>query len=655
MKEDKFPFPGIPTTSDGAGAVVWVETNISQGACAYPITSSTTMGQGFQAEVANGKRNLWGEKLFFFEPESEHSSASVCEGFAAAGGRITNFTSGQGLILMKEVLYTIAGKRLPVVFHIGARALTSHSLNVHAGHDDVMGVADCGWGIIFARNVQEVADLTLIAHRAAENSMTPFLMVQDGFLTTHTIENVLLPEPELMKQFIDDPNKKLKNLMNPYFPLMSGVVQNQDSYMKGKIAQRYYYDKVPGAIKEAMEKYYELTGRRYDFIDAYKVEDAEYVVVGMGSFMETAMATVDYLREVEGLKVGALTVTVFAPFPSKEIVDALKHVKAFAVLERMDNPLAQSNPLTMSIKASFADVFVGSKGYPKIDRIPKIFSGVGGLGSRDVRPGDFIAIFKNMMRNDGKEKEFFVVGIKHELALEREYDPDVRPKGAFSMRGHSVGGYGSVTTNKIIATLLEDIFKLQVQAYPKYGSEKKGLPTTYYLTAAKEKIRTHCELTHVEFVPMNDVNAFNLGNPLAGLSEGGMIFIQSDKVNPADVWNEIPSYAKKIIKDKKIKVYFLDTVKIAREVAPSPDLEQRMQGIVLLGIFLKVTPFREEYGLSEEELFKGVGKSIRKYFGKRGEKVVQANLEAVKRGYYEVMEVPLDLIEATEVKAEFEF
>lgn len=247
------------------------------------------------------------------------------------------------------------------------------------------------------------------------------------------------------------------------------------------------------------------------------------------------------------------------------------------------------------------------------------------------------------------------MGIKHELALEREYDPDVRPKGAFSMRGHSVGGYGSVTTNKVIATLLEDIFKLQVQAYPKYGSEKKGLPTTYYLTAAPEKIRTHCELTHVEFVPMNDVNAFNLGNPLAGLSDGGMIFIQSDKINPEDVWSEIPSYAKKIIKDKNIKVYYLDTVKIAREVAPTPDLEQRMQGIVLLGIFLKVTPFREQYGLNEEELFKGVEKSIRKYFGKRGEKVVQANLEAVKRGYYEVMEVPHELIESTEVKAEFEF
>src|SRR6202140_3827141 len=168
QEASKPQFPGIPTTADGAGMVVWVETNITQGACAYPITSSTTMGGGYQVEVANGTRNLWGEELAFIEPESEHSAASTCEGFAVSGGRVTNFTSGQGLILMKEVLYTISGKRLPVVFHIGARALTSQSLNVHTGHDDVYGVADCGWGALFARNAQEAGDLALITRRTAE-------------------------------------------------------------------------------------------------------------------------------------------------------------------------------------------------------------------------------------------------------------------------------------------------------------------------------------------------------------------------------------------------------------------------------------------------------------------------------------------------------
>src|SRR5438552_10783030 len=188
------------------------------------------MSGGYQVEVANSKHKLWGEELSFVEPESGLSDASTCEGFAVSGGRVTNFTSGQGLILMKEVLYTISGKRLPIVFHIGARALTSQGLNVHAGHDDVYGVADCGWGVIYARNAQEAGDFALIARRVAEDTETPFLNVQDGCLTTHTIENVLLAEPDLMKMFVGPPNARIRNLMDPAIPLMSGVVQNQDSY-----------------------------------------------------------------------------------------------------------------------------------------------------------------------------------------------------------------------------------------------------------------------------------------------------------------------------------------------------------------------------------------------------------------------------------------
>src|SRR4051794_40331103 len=244
-------YPGIPTTCDGAEAVVHVEIHITQAAGAYPITSSTTMGGGYNAAVMNGGTNLWGDPLMFFEPESEHSAATVCEGFAVAGGRVTNFTSGQGLVLMKEVLFTISGKRLPVVMNIGARALTSQGLNVHAGHDDLMAVADCGWGMIFARNAQEAGDFCLISRRVAEATSTPFFSVQDGFLTTHTVETVRLIEPELMKEYVGDPKQKLLNLMDPANPLMSGLVQNQDSYMKGKIAQRWYYDQIGEKLRDA--------------------------------------------------------------------------------------------------------------------------------------------------------------------------------------------------------------------------------------------------------------------------------------------------------------------------------------------------------------------------------------------------------------------
>ncbi len=647
-----FPYPGIPTTADGSTTVVWVETNVTQGACAYPITSSTDMGVGYQQAVADGKHNLWDEPLVFLEPESEHSSASACEGFAAAGGRVANFTSGQGLILMKEVLYTIAGKRLPAVFHIGARALTSQALNVHAGHDDVMGVADCGWGILFARNAQEAGDLALIARRTAEETETPFLNVQDGFLTTHTIENVRLPEPEFMKLFIGDPNAnvRLRNLIDPHHPLQSGVVQNQDSYMKGKIAQRFFYERVMPVLEAVMERFYEFTGRRYGVIDTYRMEDAEYALVGMGSMMETAAATVDWIREEMGIPVGVVHVTAFRPFPGPQLVGALKNTKAFAVLERMDNPLAQSNPLTAEVKAAFADALIGTQSYPKVDRIPTIYSGSAGLGSRDVRPGDFVATVQNMMREDGGLR-YFVLGIKHDLALIPEVDPDIRPRGAFSMRGHSVGGFGSVTTNKIIATIAGDMFGMYVQAYPRYGAEKKGLPTTYYLTVAEEPVRTHCELKYVDFVPLNDVNAFNLGNPLEGLRDGGMVFIQSPETDPRAVWESIPSYAQRIIRERNIRVLALDTAKIARELAPRPELEVRMQGIVLLGIFLKSTPYIRERGLRDDEVFAGVERSLRKYFGSKGEAVVQANLEAVKRGYTEVFEIPQEIIAGEPVPA----
>ncbi len=640
--EQKYEYPGIPTTCDGAEAVVWVERHVCQGSGAYPITSSTTMGSGFNAAVANGIPNLWGEQLVFVEPESEHSSATFCEGFALAGGRVTNFTSGQGLVLMKEVLYTISGKRLPIVFNIGARALTSHSLNVHAGHDDVMAVADCGWGMLFARNAQEAGDLCLIARRTAEDSHTPFLNIQDGFLTTHTVETVRLCETEFMKQYIGAPGEKLINLMDPNNPVMSGVVQNQDSYMKGKIAQRWYYDRVKPALQEAFREFGMKTGRHYDFVMPYRCEDAEYILIGMGSYLETAQTTIDYLRD-KGIAAGCLAICCFRPFPAAEIVAHTQHAKAITVIERMDDPLSSTgNPLTREIKAAYCDALLGENGIEKISTIPQVFHGAAGLGSRDVRAGDIIAIFDNMQGSPGNH--YFCVGIDHALALTRGEDPDLRPPGAYSMRGHSVGGFGSVTTNKVIATIAGDVFGKDVQAYPKYGSEKKGLPTTYYLTIADTHIFSHSELKYVDLVVLNDTNSLLSGNPLVGAVEGAAIFMQSPYTDPNDVWLRIPAHHQQTIRERNLRVYFADMVKIAMEVASEPDLQMRMQGIVLLGAFLKLTPYAKEANMSDEEVYAGVEKALRKYFGKRGEQVVQDNLTCVKRGYGEMQQIPAELI-----------
>jgi pyruvate-ferredoxin/flavodoxin oxidoreductase len=249
-------------------------------------------------------------------------------------------------------------------------------------------------------------------------------------LTTHTVENVLLPEEDLMRKFVGNPADKLLNLFDPKIPLMTGVVQNQDSYMKGKIAQRAYCAAVMPAFKRAMGEYAELTGRRYEVVESYRMEDADYAIVGMGSLIDTTEATIDWIRDELQIKVGAVHITCFRPFPSVEVVQALQHVKAFSVVERMDNPLAQSNPVAREIKSAFADALVGVDGFPGIDSIPSVYCGSAGLGSRDVHPGHIIAVVRNMSRGQGGQR-YFALGINHDLALPVREDPDIRPPAAF--------------------------------------------------------------------------------------------------------------------------------------------------------------------------------------------------------------------------------
>jgi pyruvate-ferredoxin/flavodoxin oxidoreductase len=365
--------------------------------------------------------------------------------------------------------------------------------------------------------------------------------------------------------------------------------------------------------------------------------------------METARTTVDYLRDVKGIRAGCLNVYCFRPFSSEAIVEALKDCRAFTVIERMDDPLSTTgNHLTREIKAAFCDAVTGQNGLERIERVPRIYQGSAGLGSRDVRPGDICAVFENMI-HDGPD--YFCVGIKHPLALVVKEDPDLRPQGAFSMRGHSIGGFGSVTTNKVIATIGGEVFGKDVQAYPKYGSEKKGLPTTYYLTIADSHIYSHAELECVDLVVLNDTTALLSGNPLTGAVPGGAIFMQSSFSDPADVWTRIPAHHQKTIRAKGLRVYFADMVRIAREVTSVADLQMRMQGIVLLGAFLRLTPYARDLGMADDEVFAGVEKALRKYFGKRGDRVVQDNVNCVKRGYQEMQEIPTAIIQGAPAPA----
>ena len=639
-------FPGTPVIADGSEAIASVEVRISEGACTYPITPSTNMAAAYQAAVANGAQNLWGQPLRFIELESEHSSASAAEGFALAGKRVVNFTAGQGLILMKEVLYVISGKRLPAVFHIGARALTSQGLNIHAGHDDLYGVADTGWGALFARNAQEAADLTAIARRVAEDGDTPFFVVQDGFLTTHTMESLRLPEDDLLREFVGDPRNKLTSLFDPDKPIMSGVVQNQDSYMKGRIGQRAYTDRLPRLLRESFAQWTELTGRQYGAIDTYRTDDAERIIVAMGTMAETAAAVVDELR-AKGERVGVLTVTSYRPFPATEIAAALTGCQSVAVVERADEALAAAGPLTREVTSALYAA--------RLPQAPEVRAVAAGLGSRDVSPGDLAAVFSWLQGPATPEQTaagslpFAVLGLNHALALPKQV-LEARPAGAYSLRGHSIGGFGSVTTNKLLATTLGELFERPVQAFPRYGSEKKGLPTAYFMTIADERIRTHAELTEVDFVPLYGLAAFGQGRVLAGLSDGGAVFVQTDLTDPAKIWAAVPPASREEMQSRGLHLYALDTAAIARAHAPRADLLVRMQGIALVGVFLRVSPLATVAGFDREQLLEAVKKQLARFFGKRGAAVVAANLEVVKAAYDNVIDVTADL-ESSEVAA----
>jgi pyruvate-ferredoxin/flavodoxin oxidoreductase len=332
---------------------------------------------------------------------------------------------------------------------------------------------------------------------------------------------------------------------------------------------------------------------------------------------ETAQDAVDFVRSHYGWKAGAVHLSCFAPFPTEEFVAKTEHLKEMTIIERMDCPTLQSNPLAMAIKSAYID--------EAPSRFPHFHSCVAGLGSRDVRAADLIAAIENMVRG---QKPFFVLGVDHDLVLKGQVKEDIRPAGTFSLRGHSIGGYGSITTNKIMATLVADVFDSYVQAYPMYGSEKKGLPTRYYLTVAKSPIRNHSELDHVDFVAVNDPKAFEYSDPIKGLIDGGTLFLQSDRGTSEEIWESLPAWAQREIRERRIRVAAIDTVKVARSVASRADLVQRMQGIVLLGAFLKLAPFSRE--VPEEELFPAV------------EKVIEENMNCVKRGYLEIVEVAVE-------------
>ncbi|TVP96067.1 MAG: pyruvate ferredoxin oxidoreductase, partial [Planctomycetaceae bacterium] len=544
-----------------------------------------------------------------------------------------------------------------------------------------------------------VADLNILAHRIAELALTPGVVAQDGFLTTHLIESVRVPERELIAEFLGRPDdlidtptpaqrilygprrRRIPELWDVDNATMTGVVQNQDAYMQSVAAQRpYFFDHIRELTDNAFADFYGLTGRRYERVLGYRVEDAEYLLIGQGSVIATAEAVADYLRETRGLRVGVLNLVMWRPFPGDLISRLLKGKRAATVLERLDQPLAIELPLIREIRACVSRCFENGANpdelpfpdlatYRSVADAPSLHSASFGMGSRDLQPEGLIGAIENMLPK-GARKKFFYLSIDFvretalgpkdqlrqdairdaypgiaELAVHGSENPDLMPPGCITVRFHSVGGWGAITTGKNLAMTLYELLGYHIKANPKYGSEKKGQPTTYFLAAAPEPIRVNCEYIHVDVVLSPDPNVFRHTNALAGLKPGGCFIIQSDLPTPEAVWASIPSPFRKILVEKKIELFYLDGFGIAREEASDPDLRLRMQGIAFQGAFFAATPVARNAGLSEDKLLAAIHDQLHHKFGAKGARIVEENLRVVKRGHDEVKPVPHGPIE----------
>jgi len=371
--EKTFKYPGIRMAMDGNGAVIMCEREASDAAGAYPITPSTQMGEYWAEETAKGHINVSDRALIFIEPESEHAAAAVTAGMSMTGLRATNFSSAQGVAFMHESLYAAVGKRLPYVLNIGCRAATKASLNVHCGHDDYHCVDDTGFFQVFANNAQGAADLNLIGRKIAELSLTPAAVAQDGFLTTHLIEPLQVPERELIAEFLGRPDdeiecptpaqkmlfgetrRRVPAIWDVDNPMLSGSVQNQDAFMQTTAAQRpHFFQHITEITDKVMDEFHELTGRRYERVGAYKADKADYLIVGMGSMVVQAQGVADYLERTRKLKVGVIDITMFRPFPGDLLGKLLKGKKGVCVLERTDQPLAEDLPLIREVRAALS-------------------------------------------------------------------------------------------------------------------------------------------------------------------------------------------------------------------------------------------------------------------------------------------------------------
>ncbi|MGY4643978.1 2-oxoacid:acceptor oxidoreductase family protein [Cellulomonas sp. URHB0016] len=769
MTADQPKFPGLPDVINGNGAVAHVMKHVCGGVIGYPITPSTEIVETFEAARAEGQLNVWGKHPFFVEAEGEHSAQSGALGASLTGGSfVSNASSSQGILYALESHYVTVGKKIGgFVLQVAARVVSKHSLNVMAGHDDIYALLPAGYTILFGSNPQEAADLAAIAYRTSSLSLIPVANTFDGFATSHVMSEVLLPEPELLKEYLGDPAARIAAptvaqeilfgakgrvfqlgryldrhaadlapddlaalrahltataekveaddagdlvaetavwvpadlqaqwrrawvnawskgtrqlvpaLVDPHNPGLTGPVQNQPDFQAGAVDHRtHFVSAVPSLARQAMAEYAALTGREYSPVMAYDCDDADYVMVGLGSITDDVRAVLPYLR-AQGLKVGVVSVKMLQPFPEAELVAALRNAQAVTVLERSDDT-ALTRLVTQALFRARANASTPSSapefpGIPALAASPRLTTAIFGLGGHDVQPRHLVAAFRNMVAPTGSPlvylgSQFFSDGASGELAgiqerlraaypetelmaLTTEPNPQVLPEDALRIRFHSVGGYGTIATGKLLTDILAGVLGMYSKSAPKYGSEKSGAATNFYITLSPEPVLlTNAELEDVEVVVSPDHKAFVHTNPLKGLAVGGTFIMQSD-LAPVDVWRSLPAHARRTIRDRKITFLVMDAFRVAKRHAPTPELETRMMGIAFIGAVVGRVD-RISQGATRDAILEKVRHELTKKFGRKGDTVVSSNMAVITDAIAAVSPIDYEAEELVAVEAE---
>ncbi len=604
------------TAMDGNTAVSHVAHATNEVIAIYPITPSSTMGEICDAKSAKGETNIWGNVPVVSEMQSEGGASGAVHGALAAGALTTTFTASQGLLLMIPNMFKIAGELTPTVFHVSARALATHALSIFGDHSDVMAVRQTGWAMLASANAQEAMDFALISQAATLEARVPFLHFFDGFRTSHELNMVDVISKETMKEMIDDKlvAKHRENAMNPESPTIRGTAQNPDVYFQGREAVNKFYLNTPAIVKKYMDKFAQLTGRKYDLFEYVGAEDAEKVVVIMASGADVAQTAVERMK---GEKVGVLKVKLFRPFSAADFINAFpKTVKKIAVFDRTKEPGSLGEPLFQDV----CSAFLTNEAKAKFETTPLIIGGRYGIGSKEFTPAMVKAAFDNL---DAKEPVTgFIVGIEDDLGGKSLKTPvlkrDSSETATFNALFYGLGSDGTVGANKNTMKIISEKTDNFAQGYFVYDSKKSGSMTTSHIRFGKKYIRAPYLIEHADFIACH-MFSFLERYDILGKAKEGSTFLLNAPYSKEEVWDKLPKEVQKQIIDKKLKFYAIDASHIALKTGMGSRTNTIMQ-----------TAFFGIAGVIEKDAaIDAIKQAIKKTYSKKGEEVVNKNYAAV--------------------------